>query len=533
MRAKVIGAHGGNRFGLGGPGGQVDAIVDVPAGVSTLYVLVGGTGERAASTAAARASPRTPEAAAPPTFARPRARPAAPARSGPPRSHRASWSAVAAAEPDRAAPPAAHGGGQANGNGNTGGVCAADPASNAAQGGTQTAGGATGGVQGSGGGNANGGGGGGGLYGGGASPASTRGGAGGSSFGPAGATFTTTGTAAQVQITPFFSTTTTVTASPSPTNYGEERHLHGHHHLRRHRHRDGPVLRRCEPARFAAGRRRGQQGDVHDVDAHHRIAHDQRGLQRRLRRRGEHSAGLPHTVAKQATKTMTTSGHNPSKFGESVTFTATVTPSAGSQPIDAGNVQFYLGGTPFGSPQPINPATGQASLTTSALAVGNQAVSARWLASTNYEATSASDATSVTQVVGKMDTTTTVGSTASPTGLGASVTFTATVAPDRGHARRRLGPVLRRRRPARLTGGGQHRHGQGDAVDELAHAPGRTRSRPPTAGPPTSRRARRRASRIGRRRPLDDRARRSARRPSRLSGTTSLPVHDLERERLV
>lgn len=44
IRATVIGARGGNRFGTGGLGGQVDALVDVTAG-ATLYVLVGGTGE--------------------------------------------------------------------------------------------------------------------------------------------------------------------------------------------------------------------------------------------------------------------------------------------------------------------------------------------------------------------------------------------------------------------------------------------------------------------------------------------------------
>lgn len=48
-----------------------------------------------------------------------------------------------------------------------------------------------------------------------------RGGAGGSSFGPAGATFASTGSAAQVQITPFVSTTTTVTSLPASTTFGE------------------------------------------------------------------------------------------------------------------------------------------------------------------------------------------------------------------------------------------------------------------------------------------------------------------------
>src|SRR5262249_31795357 len=42
------------------------------------------------------------------------------------------------------------------------------------------------------------------------------------------------------------------------------------------------------------------------------------------------------------------------------------------------------------------------------------------------------DATPVTQVVGKVDTTTTVGSSGSPSALGAAVAFTATVVPAAG-----------------------------------------------------------------------------------------------------
>ena len=247
------------------------------------------------------------------------------------------------------------GGGQSNGDGNPGGLCGLDSGP-AGGGGTQSAGGATGGVQGAGANAVNGGGGGGGLYGGGTTGSSTRGGGGGSSFGPVGATFSTTGTAAQVQITPFVATTTTVTSTPSATNYGESvtftatitysgsatgtvQFYDGAGTLGSPR----PVSTNAATLMTTA-----LTAGSHTITA---VYSGDTGAA------GSTSPDFPYTVGRQATKTTTTSGHNPSLVGDSVTFTATVTPSAGSQPIEAGSVQFFDGSTPFGDPISIDTST--------------------------------------------------------------------------------------------------------------------------------------------------------------------------------
>jgi hypothetical protein len=67
---------------------------------------------------------------------------------------------------------------------------------------------------------------------------------------------------------------------------------------------------------------------------------------------------------------------NPSTVGQSVTFTATVTPATASPlPFDnGGTVQFQIDGSNFGSPQPLS--GGMATISDSALGVGNHPVEA-------------------------------------------------------------------------------------------------------------------------------------------------------------
>jgi N-acetylneuraminic acid mutarotase len=74
-----------------------------------------------------------------------------------------------------------------------------------------------------------------------------------------------------------------------------------------------------------------------------------------------------------ATTTLLTSSSNPSTYGVSVTFTATVSPTTGST-TPTGSVQFSVNGSPVGSAVTLG--SGQATYTTSTLAVGTQAISA-------------------------------------------------------------------------------------------------------------------------------------------------------------
>ena len=127
------------------------------------------------------------------------------------------------------------------------------------------------------------------------------------------------------------------------------------------------------------------------------------------------------TVNPAGTSTAVASNNNPSDVGQSVTFTATVTSSAGTP---TGNVQFNIDNTNVGGPVALN-ASGQATFTTTSLTVGNHVVKATYAASTNY-ATSFGTL-SGGQVVNSGNSSTAVGSSANPSTFGQSVTFTATV----------------------------------------------------------------------------------------------------------
>ena len=90
---------------------------------------------------------------------------------------------------------------------------------------------------------------------------------------------------------------------------------------------------------------------------------------------------------------------NPSTFGQSVTFTATVT--AGGSPVTTGSVTFTDGAQALGTVN-LN-AAGQASLSTSTLSVGPHTISARF----NGSGTLAVSSASLTQTVNLAPTTTT------------------------------------------------------------------------------------------------------------------------------
>ena len=91
---------------------------------------------------------------------------------------------------------------------------------------------------------------------------------------------------------------------------------------------------------------------------------------------------VPRTfnIAKAATTTAVTSSVNPSSVGQSVTFTATVTSSAGTP---TGTVQFKDNGVNLGSPVTLN-GSGVAQLTTATLAAGGHPITADYSGDGNF-----------------------------------------------------------------------------------------------------------------------------------------------------
>ena len=130
------------------------------------------------------------------------------------------------------------------------------------------------------------------------------------------------------------------------------------------------------------------------------------------------SSVLTQTVNKASTTVALTSSLNPSTYGASVTFTATVTPSAAT-----GTVTFKDGSTTLGTG---TISSGRATFGTSTLAVGSHSITAAYGGDANDNSSTSS---TLTQTVNKINTAVTLASSANPSTYGSSVTFTATVTP--------------------------------------------------------------------------------------------------------
>jgi FtsP/CotA-like multicopper oxidase with cupredoxin domain len=137
------------------------------------------------------------------------------------------------------------------------------------------------------------------------------------------------------------------------------------------------------------------------------------------------SGSTTQQVDKTASSTVVVSSANPSLAGQNVTFTATVSPSA-----TTGTVQFTIDGVSVGAPVVL--AAGQATFSTSTLAVGAHPVTVTYGGDAAYLT---STSPTLTQSVGSAlrATTTVVTSNRVPSAnLGQSITFTATVRPVAG-----------------------------------------------------------------------------------------------------
>jgi len=127
---------------------------------------------------------------------------------------------------------------------------------------------------------------------------------------------------------------------------------------------------------------------------------------------------LNNPSAWKTTMALATSG-SPSRVGQSVTFTAKVTWSYGTIP-DGELVKFYDGATPIGTGVT---ASGVATFTTSSLTAKTHTIKAAYAGDLRLKPSTGT----VTQVVSKYPTTTTLASSPNPSQFGQVVTFTAQV----------------------------------------------------------------------------------------------------------
>jgi hypothetical protein len=123
------------------------------------------------------------------------------------------------------------------------------------------------------------------------------------------------------------------------------------------------------------------------------------------------------------TTTTLTLSPDPSIFGHSVEFVASVTSKRPGTPT--GTVTFKDGSTTLG----VAPLSGgRASASAVPLTIGTNVITASYSGDSNFDASSASK----DQTVNKADSTSTVKSSQNPSNLGQSVTFTAVIAPQFG-----------------------------------------------------------------------------------------------------
>jgi hypothetical protein len=149
---------------------------------------------------------------------------------------------------------------------------------------------------------------------------------------------------------------------------------------------------------------------------------------------GSNGGPLTQTVNKNDTTTLVLSSVNPSLVGQSVTFTAAISPVVGTGGAlePSGTVNFFENGNPIGSA--TLGSNGQAVLSTTALTAGNHTITTTYAGDGNFNGSSGSLNTNpqVVNQPGATPTTTMLISSQNPSTVGQSVTFTATISAASG-----------------------------------------------------------------------------------------------------
>ena len=130
---------------------------------------------------------------------------------------------------------------------------------------------------------------------------------------------------------------------------------------------------------------------------------------------------LPQSVDQAATTTKLSSSANPSVYGQSVNFTATIKAVAPASGVPTGTVTFYDGGAPIGTG---TLGGGVATFSTAFLAVGSHPITVSYGGDANFTGSSSG---ALSQTVKLAGTTTMLTSAENPSVFGESLTLTATV----------------------------------------------------------------------------------------------------------
>jgi hypothetical protein len=141
------------------------------------------------------------------------------------------------------------------------------------------------------------------------------------------------------------------------------------------------------------------------------------------------SSALSQVVNKSDSATSLAVVPSSSVFGQAAQITATVQASGNGAGVPTGTVVFSDGATSLGSAALNN---GKATLTVSALGVGSHNISAAYSGDNNFNSSTASGASGVTQTVSKSATSSTVNGSPNPSAFGQAVVLTAKVTASGG-----------------------------------------------------------------------------------------------------
>jgi hypothetical protein len=138
------------------------------------------------------------------------------------------------------------------------------------------------------------------------------------------------------------------------------------------------------------------------------------------------SSAVPLTVSRATSTTSLASSPNPSTFGQSVTFTATVSPTAATGPVT-----FFDGSTSLGTANLIG---GRASFSTSSLSVGSHTITATYGGDTNVAGSTSSSITQTVNTAPAGDFSLSASPSSRTVNRGSSTTYTVTITRKSGFA---------------------------------------------------------------------------------------------------
>ena len=141
---------------------------------------------------------------------------------------------------------------------------------------------------------------------------------------------------------------------------------------------------------------------------------------------GSTSSQLPQVVGQSSTNVQLSSSANPSGYGQSITFTATVASVSPGSGIPTGEVVFYDGSTQLGTGTLSG---GVATFSASSLSAGTHQITAVYSSDANYGGSTSSQ---FSQAIGQSPTNLHLSSSVNPSVHGQSITFTATVTGNSG-----------------------------------------------------------------------------------------------------